>query len=180
MTNSARFSRITRSFPRTARTAARQLAARLLGEGSAVWSCSRVHLARAETMATPISIDLYRCWWPGRGSSSSDNDRARGDISHGPLHGLSMSVKDALPPLVCTPLASRWNFVTMSPPVMLKWWLEVRAAKAIVFAKAICRGQGTRGPLARSSGSPTSLETKPRPGRIFRRCGCSRGHRLTS
>jgi amidase len=117
------------------RSATEQLALLQRGEISSV-ELLEVHLARAEAMAAPINALVSIDAETARAAAvASDNDRVRG-INHGPLHGLSMSVKDAL---ATAGLRTTGGAVELSDHVPTRdaeAVARVRAAGAIVFAKS--------------------------------------------
>jgi amidase len=117
------------------RSASEQLTLLQKGEISSL-ELLEVHLARAEAMAAPINALVSIDAETARAAAiASDNDRVRG-INHGPLHGLSMSVKDAL---ATAGLRTTGGSVELSDHVPTRdaeAVARVRAAGAIVFAKS--------------------------------------------
>ncbi len=117
------------------RSATEQLALLQRGEISSV-ELLEVHLARAEALASPINALVTIDAEGARAAAlASDNDRVRG-INHGPLHGLSMSVKDAL---ATAGMRSTGGAVELSDHVPTRdaeAVARVRASGAVVFAKS--------------------------------------------
>jgi amidase len=117
------------------RTATEQLGLLQRGEISSV-ELLEVHLARAEALAPPINalvtIDTEGALAAAR---ASDNDRVRG-INHGPLHGLSMSVKDALATAGMRSTGGAVELRDHVPTRDAEAVARVRASGAVVFAKS--------------------------------------------